>query len=87
VGAPAYFVSFILFGTMIVLNLFIGVIMNSMQEAAFESQQATEKKRLASRPGSTVSLQHEVTELIRRHRELLEHLARLEKRTAQEHEG
>jgi voltage-gated sodium channel len=27
-----YFISFVLFGTMIMLNLFIGVIMNSMQE-------------------------------------------------------
>jgi voltage-gated sodium channel len=27
-----FFVSFVLFGTMIMLNLFIGVIMNSMQE-------------------------------------------------------
>jgi len=36
-AAPAYFISFILFGTMIVLNLFIGVIMNSMQEAAAET--------------------------------------------------
>jgi voltage-gated sodium channel len=28
----AYFLSFVLFGTMVMLNLFIGVIMNSMQE-------------------------------------------------------
>jgi voltage-gated sodium channel len=27
-----YFVTFILFGTMIILNLFIGIIMNSMSE-------------------------------------------------------
>lgn len=32
-GAVLYFVSFVLMGTMIVLNLFIGVIMNSMDEA------------------------------------------------------
>ena len=32
-GAAFYFVSFVLVGTMIVLNLFIGVIMNSMEEA------------------------------------------------------
>lgn len=30
--AVAYFVSFILFGTMIMLNLFIGIVMNSMAE-------------------------------------------------------
>ena len=31
-----YFISFVLFGTMIMLNLFIGVIMNSMQEIHHE---------------------------------------------------
>jgi voltage-gated sodium channel len=32
VAALIYFVSFILLGTMIMLNLFIGIIMNSMSE-------------------------------------------------------
>lgn len=31
-AAPLYFVSFILLGTMIMLNLFIGIVMNSMAE-------------------------------------------------------
>jgi voltage-gated sodium channel len=35
-----YFLSFVLFGTMIMLNLFIGVIMNSMQEMADEKSAA-----------------------------------------------
>jgi voltage-gated sodium channel len=35
-GAPLYFLSFILLGTMIVLNLFIGVIVNGMEEAQTE---------------------------------------------------
>src|SRR5690606_15533341 len=38
--AVVFFVSFILIGTMIVLNLFIGVITNSMAEAQAESEQA-----------------------------------------------
>ncbi|MGB1247763.1 MAG: ion transporter [Chitinophagales bacterium] len=37
-GAAAYFISFVLIGTMIVLNLFIGVIMNSMDEAKAEAE-------------------------------------------------
>ena len=37
VGA-LYFVSFVLFGTMIVLNLFIGVIMNGMDEAKADQE-------------------------------------------------
>ena len=32
-GAAIFFVSFVLIGTMIVLNLVIGVIMNSMDES------------------------------------------------------
>lgn len=39
-GVVAYFVSFILLGTMIILNLLIGVIMNGMQEAAAEAENA-----------------------------------------------
>jgi voltage-gated sodium channel len=34
--APLYFISFILIGTMVILNLFIGVIMNGMAEAEKE---------------------------------------------------
>jgi len=36
--AAAYFVSFVLFGTMIILNLFIGVIMSGMSEAQAEAE-------------------------------------------------
>jgi voltage-gated sodium channel len=41
VVAVVYFVSFILLGTMIMLNLFIGVIMNGMQETEQEMLQST----------------------------------------------
>lgn len=43
-AAAVYFVSFILLGTMIMLNLFIGVIMNSMSEMheEIEAQEKTE---------------------------------------------
>jgi len=47
VVAAAYFVSFILLGTMIMLNLFIGIIMNSMSEMHTELEEqarAKEKK-------------------------------------------
>ncbi len=39
VGAM-YFVTFVLFGTMVVLNLFIGVIINSMEEAQEDREKA-----------------------------------------------
>ena len=38
VGASLFFVSFILIGTMIILNLFIGVIMTGMDEAQAEAE-------------------------------------------------
>lgn len=41
-AAAVYFVSFILLGTMIMLNLFIGVIMNSMSEMHEEMESARE---------------------------------------------
>ena len=46
VGA-AYFVSFVLMGTMIMLNLFIGVIIKSMEEAQDEQAAEAREKHLA----------------------------------------
>jgi voltage-gated sodium channel len=46
--AVAYFVSFVLIGTMVMLNLFIGVIMNGMSEAQAEAEELQEKERRAS---------------------------------------
>ncbi len=40
----AYFVSFVLLGTMVMLNLFIGVIMNGMNETQREAELAERKK-------------------------------------------
>jgi voltage-gated sodium channel len=40
-----YFVSFILLGAMIIMNLFIGVIMNSMEESQQEMDQQTRDLR------------------------------------------
>jgi len=46
--AAAYFVSFILLGTMIMLNLFIGIIMNSMAEMHAElDEQVRAQLRIA----------------------------------------
>ena len=42
-----YFVTFIVFGTMIILNLFIGIIMNSMAEAHAEQASQTAEKNAA----------------------------------------
>lgn len=63
VAAPLYFITFILFGTMIVLNLFIGVIMNSMQEAAVETAKAEQQKARALTGSAAPSLEESLIEL------------------------
>ncbi len=48
IKVAVYFVTFIIFGTMIILNLFIGIIMNSMSEmhAEIAERDRTEHERL-----------------------------------------
>jgi voltage-gated sodium channel len=65
VAAPLYFITFILFGTMIVLNLFIGVIMSSMQEAAIETARAEELKAQARSGNAALSLEQSLNQLAR----------------------
>ena len=51
-GAAAFFVSFVMIGTMIILNLFIGIVMSSMDVARRESeaeQKAKEAKQSTSK--------------------------------------
>ena len=50
IGAALFFVSFVLIGTMIVLNLVIGVIMNSMDESNAEMSIRQEIERRKSSP-------------------------------------
>jgi voltage-gated sodium channel len=79
--APIYFVSFVMLGAMIVLNLFIGVIMNSMQQAADELERTQERDRVADKP----TLEHELFELQRAMHELTERMARVQRRAADVH--
>jgi len=58
--AAVYFISFILLGTMIMLNLFIGIIMNSMEEMHAELDEYNEAKRGAAGKGSVLA---DLTEL------------------------
>jgi voltage-gated sodium channel len=75
--SPIYFVSFVLLGTMIFLNLFIGVIVNGMDEARKEHEQ--ELKQQMAKLGKPVDIAEEVARL----EELFEladsHVARLKK--------
>ena len=63
-GAVLYFVSFVLVGTMIVLNLFIGVIMNAMDEV--RAEQAIEDRHARKQAG----LQHLEDEVAEMHGQL-----------------
>lgn len=56
-----FFVSFVLLGTMIILNLFIGVIMNGMDEARIEGEEYTEAQRLAKSGEEVQRLDQELT--------------------------
>jgi voltage-gated sodium channel len=53
--AAAYFVSFILLGTMIMLNLFIGIIMNSMAEMHAELDEQVRAKQSVAEKDSVLS--------------------------------
>ncbi|MCB1172803.1 MAG: ion transporter [Leptospiraceae bacterium] len=49
-GGAFYFVSFVLIGTMVILNLFIGVIMNGMEEARAEGEEMIRADALGHAP-------------------------------------
>jgi voltage-gated sodium channel len=80
--APFFFITFILLGTMIILNLFIGVIMNGMNEAQEESENLAEEKRnpKSERP----SVIHDAHELHKQIEELAKLAAKLKDRVQDE---
>ena len=69
--APLYFISFIVFGTMIILNLFIGVVVNSMTEMQ-------EELEAQDTPVTSKTIQAEITALRSSVDKLEKHLSRLE---------
>jgi voltage-gated sodium channel len=75
IGSPVIFVSIVLLGTMIILNLFIGVIMNGMDAARQENELAERerKRELAgdSAPSISDQLESLARELDRAHNRLM----------------
>lgn len=66
--AVVYFVSFVLLGTMVMLNLFIGVIMSGMQEAQCEAELRDRKKHVGQLGHATLGdeiklIEHELDAL------------------------
>ncbi|MEM9072151.1 MAG: ion transporter [Myxococcota bacterium] len=77
VGAALFFVSFILIGTMIFLNLFIGVILSGMDEARVEADEAFQAERVSMIPGS--SLESELATLTKELGSLQGRIARIQR--------
>ena len=75
--AAAYFVSFILLGTMIMLNLFIGIIMNSMSEMHAELEEQLMARQNLAENGSIERMQRSAVESERERRATAEHLGEL----------
>mgnify|MGYP002628353909 FL=1 len=79
--ATIYFVSFVLLGTMVMLNLVIGVIVNGMDDARVEAEIESIKKAEAALDGTSVvlDLPNQVATLSNKIRELNAAMARLSK--------
>jgi len=65
IASMAYFVSFIVFGAMIIMNLFIGVIMNSMQESQEDLKKMLMKNKKPDSDGQALlkELESKIDEL------------------------
>lgn len=74
----AYFVSIVLLGAMIILNLFIGVAINSMEAAQTEAQD--EAERHAARGEQPPTLEEEMLALTQEFQRLGAHVARIERK-------
>jgi voltage-gated sodium channel len=73
-----YFVSFVMLGTMIMLNLFIGVIIQSMDEAQAEAEHNKRQKHIAE--SGQISVGDEIVLIQRQLKHLSDDLERLGKK-------
>jgi voltage-gated sodium channel len=79
--ANIYFISFILLGTMIMLNLFTGVIITSMEEAQVESKSGGNKDRLKER--GFLTLHDELNQVSTQLQQIMNQMSALQERAAQ----
>jgi voltage-gated sodium channel len=79
-----FFISFILLGTMIMLNLFVGVIMNGMSEAQKETEQARAAETAAQRGAGAPSLKEELSALANTIGSLQAQIASIQQKTEQQ---
>ncbi len=78
VKVALYFATFIVFGTMIILNLFIGIIMNSMAE--MHAELAEHDRAQHERETGAATLEDELKSLEREMNELQTRMARLRRK-------
>ena len=81
VGSPILFVSIVLLGTMIILNLFIGVIMSGMEAAQEENELAAKARRLEETGEVEASISEDIDALIHRLAEVQHELKLIKHRT------
>lgn len=82
--APAFFVSFVLLGTMIILNLFIGVIMSGMDEAHREADDEVRAQARRAAGETELPISHELAALHRQLAELQEAVGNAQRRALRE---
>jgi voltage-gated sodium channel len=82
VGGAIYFVSFVWFGTMIILNLFIGVIIAGMNEAQQEADEEVRLDGFIDRTAEGPTIENELKSMTAHVGELQEQLVRLQKLAA-----
>ncbi len=83
-GSPFVFVSLVLLGTMIILNLFIGVIMNGMDAAREENELAERERRRIARGEEVAPLYVDLDSLVREMDRLQSRLTRIKVRAEKE---
>jgi voltage-gated sodium channel len=84
IGSPLVFVSLVLLGTMIILNLFIGVIMNGMEAAREENDLAERERRRELRGEEEEPLWEELDSLSRQLDRLHNRAMRIQARAQRE---
>ncbi|MCK9463834.1 MAG: ion transporter [Proteobacteria bacterium] len=78
IASPLLFITLILFGTMIILNLFIGVIMNGMESAREEADLAASERRRKEAGEGAVPVSDAMSTLLRDMDELQGKMKRLQ---------
>lgn len=84
VGAVIFFVSFVLLGTMIILNLFIGVILSGMDEARREAEDESDAIKARIRGTAGPSLADELKVIAQRLGEIQSHVEKLQRRSGRD---